>query len=347
MDYARSFGQAGSCIPNVRCPEGDSWSDQRRAVICLVTGGNAFCTATLINNTANDGTPYVLTANHCGTPSGSWVFRFNWEAAGCADPGVSPSVTQSISGAIPVAHNTASDFCLCKMSSLPPASFQVFYAGWNNAPLPADSVCTIHHPSGDIKKLTLSKNPVTASSWAGASVWKTGTWTEGCTESGSSGAPLFDPGRHLVGQLYSGPSACGVAISQDYDCFGRFDISWNGDTLPQGRLIDWLDPVHSGAMTNDGYDPNGTGIATTAPDFFDLFPNPSRGWVQVRLNHAVNAPGYIAVYDMQGKEVLGPVYFHAGTTLYSLDLTGLGAGLYLIRVQSPDRSGTSRLIRSE
>jgi len=35
----------------------------------------------MVNNTANDGTLYFLTADHClGGNIANWVFRFNWEA---------------------------------------------------------------------------------------------------------------------------------------------------------------------------------------------------------------------------------------------------------------------------
>ncbi|MFI5150114.1 MAG: trypsin-like peptidase domain-containing protein [Bacteroidia bacterium] len=343
LDYTRSFGQAGSCIPNVRCPEGDLWADQRRSVICLVTGGNAFCSATLINNTSSDGTPYVLTANHCGTPSGSWVFRFNWESASCATPSSGPPASQAINGAIAIAHNAFSDFALCKMNAIPPSSFRAFYAGWSRSSAPADSVCTIHHPSGDIKKISLSHNPVTAGTWAGASVWQTGPWTTGCTESGSSGAPLFDSHRHLVGQLYSGPSACGVAIAQDYDCFGRFDISWNSDTLAQGRLHDWLDPINTGALTNEGFDPNGAGIQKHELLTMEIFPNPARETALLRLSETLEEASTLTLFSLDGKEAVTPVQLLPGNKEYRIDCSKLNAGIYLVRIQSQRISGTRLL----
>ena len=39
--------------------------------------GFAVCTGALVNNTAENGTPYFLTANHClGNPN-TWVYYFN------------------------------------------------------------------------------------------------------------------------------------------------------------------------------------------------------------------------------------------------------------------------------
>ena len=258
-NYLKSFGQAGSCIHNINCPQYSAFGTVKRSVVCLVSGGNEFCSGALVNNTLNDGTPYILTANHCGTADGTWVFRFNWEAPGCSNPSVEPSILQSITGAIPIAHSSVSDFNLVKMDTTPPASFHVFYAGWNHSTTPATSVTAIHHPSGDIKKCSQANNPVTDTSYdAGngvAQVWQIGQWTDGVTEPGSSGSPLLDQNKRIVGQLYGGPSACGEVAANLRDYYGRFCVSWDSGATPQTRLKDWLDPNGIGTLSNDGFDP--------------------------------------------------------------------------------------------
>lgn len=73
----RAFGDSGACNVNVNCPEGAAWTQQRNSVVMLVSGSNGFCTGALINNTLNDGKPYVLTANHCYSNPATWIFDFN------------------------------------------------------------------------------------------------------------------------------------------------------------------------------------------------------------------------------------------------------------------------------
>ena len=74
-EYLKSFGQAGACQVNVACSTGTGWDDQIKSVCMLVVGGKGFCSGALINNTANDGKPYILTANHCyKSDYGSWIF---------------------------------------------------------------------------------------------------------------------------------------------------------------------------------------------------------------------------------------------------------------------------------
>ena len=256
----KAFGDAGSCIHNINCPQYGAYSTQKRAVVCiLLTNGNALCSGALVNNTLNDGTPYILTANHCGTAGSTWVFLFNWEAPGCANPNSSPPAIQSITAGTTVAQSVVSDFNLVRMSSAPPQAFHPFYLGWNHDTVPATSVTCIHHPSGDIKKCSQANNPVTDTFYdAGngtALVWQIGQWTDGVTEPGSSGSPLLDQNKRVVGQLYGGPSACGETVGNLRDYYGRFCVSWDSGATAQTRLKDWLDPNNIDTLTNDGYDP--------------------------------------------------------------------------------------------
>ena len=81
----------------------------------LVSGSSGFCSGALINNTQNDGKPYVLTANHCYSNPANWIFRFNWQSESCSNPGTSPSF-QSLSGAVLRSRRTPSDFCLVEIT---------------------------------------------------------------------------------------------------------------------------------------------------------------------------------------------------------------------------------------
>lgn len=186
----RAFGDSGACENNARCPAYSAWDDQIRSAICLVNGGGGFCSASLINNTCNNGTPYVLTANHCGASGfGSWIFRFNWESTGCTTPGTQPSTSQSISGSVSRANYSNSDMRLVQMNSTPPAGYNVYYAGWDRTNTAATNLFGVHHPAGDIKKFSQSTGTattITVDVGNGPAVcWQTGMWTDGVTEGGS------------------------------------------------------------------------------------------------------------------------------------------------------------------
>ena len=258
LDQFRGYGDSGACNNNVNCPVGLPWDQQKRSVAIIVVGGSGACTGALVNNTLNDGTPYFLTADHClGGSVANWVFRFNWESPGCTN--FNTTLNQSVSGSTLRASNGGSDFALLELSATPPQSYGVYFAGWDKSGNTPSSQVAIHHPSGDIKKISFDNDAAGTALWGGAQCWRIFTWEDGTTEPGSSGSPLFDQNHRIIGQLYGGTASCFNNID---DYYGRFDVSWDG-TSASNRLRDWLDPNNNAPDTLDGFDPN---IATLAID---------------------------------------------------------------------------------
>ena len=258
----RAFGTSGACENNANCFP--AYDNQIRSVVMLVSGGSGFCTGALINNTCNDGTPYVLTANHCGSSGfGSWVFRFNWEAPACPQPGASPSFT-SLSGGTQRAANAGSDMSLVEITAggaeASITTYGGYYSGWDRNNTGAVNQFGVHHPDGDIKKISFATGTATTATYGAATCWQTGTWTDGVTEPGSSGSPLFNMSGLIVGQLYGGPSDCSCENNAGcgYDYYGKIFTSWTGGGTNSTRLSNWLDPsgCNTGATTLVGYDPN-------------------------------------------------------------------------------------------
>ena len=259
----KAFGSSGSCNMNVNCTDGAAWTDQRNGAVMLVSGSSGFCSGSLINNTLNDGKPYVLTANHCYSNPASWIFRFNWQSTGCAN-GSNPSFV-SLSGAVLRSRRTPSDFCLVEITGglvggTVPASYSPYFSGWDNSGTIPTSSVSIHHPSGDIKKIAFDDAAAAISQGMGSSEANS-TWTvewdrNTTTEGGSSGSPLFDQNKRIIGQLWGGGASCSNLSAPDY--YGRVSSSW----LPAGstnssQLKYWLDPNNAGAQFIDGYDPSG------------------------------------------------------------------------------------------
>jgi len=81
------FGRSANCEVDINCDSGKNWQLEKRAVCRLFIpkqdGYTYLCTGTLINNTAQDGTPYVLSANHCISDdyaANRTLFIFNYES---------------------------------------------------------------------------------------------------------------------------------------------------------------------------------------------------------------------------------------------------------------------------
>jgi hypothetical protein len=265
----KAFGGSGSCNMNVNCADGLPWQQQRNSAVMLVSGSNGFCSGALINNTLNDGKPYVLTANHCYSDPTNWIFRFNWQAADCNNPAASPTF-QSLSGSVLRSRRTPSDFCLVEITgglqgNTVPLNYNPYFSGWNNGDAPPTSSVSIHHPSGDIKKISFDDAPAVSSQGMG-STEANSTWTvewdrNTTTEGGSSGSPLFDQNHRIIGQLWGGGASCSNLSSPDY--YGRVRSSWEpANSTSTNQLKFWLDPNNSGAEFIDGFDPsNATPVA--------------------------------------------------------------------------------------
>lgn len=261
----KAFGQAGTCNMNVNCPDGADFSNQKRSVVMLVSGSNGFCSGALINNTQYDGKPYVLTANHCYSNPASWVFRFNWESPDCTNPATSPPFT-SLSGAVLRARRTTSDMCLVEItggleSGTVPASYNAYFSGWDRTGEAPDRAFGIHHPRGDIKKISFDDDASfpTQSTIGGVTSDENGVWSvrwdrNTTTEPVSSGSPLFDHNKRIIGQLWGGGASCTSLDGNDF--YGRVFTSWNpSGSNSTNQLEHWLDPSGTGAIIVDGYEP--------------------------------------------------------------------------------------------
>lgn len=224
----RSYGDSGPCNVNTICPEGDLWRQEIRSVAHVILGGGV-CTGTLLNNCANDSTPYFLTANHCtegNTTNASWVFVFNWESPVC-DPTENAPMDHSVTGCDKLLENSPTDASFLRLSSIPPVDFQPYFSGWDTTGTAPDSVRCIHHPAGDIKKISSAPGPIDQQNIdvgnGPADCWHIPEWTSGTTEPGSSGSGLWDQHHHLIGQLYGGQASCSNNVN---DYFGRFDLTY-------------------------------------------------------------------------------------------------------------------------
>jgi hypothetical protein len=273
----RGFGEAraaagakqGICNIDVICPEGDPWRDQIRATARITISGAFLCTGQLVNNTAEDGTPYFLTAQHCvenASQASSVVAFWNYESPTCGLL-AGGDLTQTQSGATLVSlwpWQSGSDFALILLDEVPDPLFDVYYAGWDaTGDTPPGSVA-IHHPSGDEKAISFNDDPLIPENAYGAGVyqWRVSQWELGTTEGGSSGSCIYHPTSKLcVGTLTAGTASC--SNPSGYDIYGKMDAHWTGDGSSAGRLMDWLDPLGSGALTLGGRNPGGTSGSQT------------------------------------------------------------------------------------
>lgn len=250
-----------NCNVDINCEEGRDWQTEKRAVCKILYNGSSHCTGTLINNTSNNQIPYIITAHHCihdPQVAATAIFYFNDEHVECG--GTTLDTKYSISGADLVATDSLGhlDFCLMRLSRVPPKYFNVYYAGWTINPTAPDSGICIHHPSNDVKRISgendaLVQGSFTEFAYLPDKHWKINRWDFGTTLAGSSGAPLFDPENHLiVGTLTGGQANCKDPIN---DYFAQFFREWNEYPKPSAQLKYWLAPNNNSSEFCLGLDP--------------------------------------------------------------------------------------------
>nr|MCU0867662.1 serine protease [Planctomycetota bacterium] len=258
---------SGSCNLDVACAQGAPWVQQIPAIAAISSAGSIFCSGSMVNNTAQDGRNFFLTANHCGVTAGvasSLVCYWNYRNTTCG--GIGANLNQFTTGATFRSTATASDFTLVELNQTPNPAWGVTYLGWNRGTGDATAATAIHHPSGDAKKISFEYQATTTTSYGSNAVPGNGShirvidWDDGTTEGGSSGSPLFDQNKRVIGQLHGGGAACGNNLS---DWYGRFSVSWTGGGTNATRLSNWLDPLNTGATTLDTFVP-GSGGGTVA-----------------------------------------------------------------------------------
>ncbi len=245
---------AGSCNIDVNCDVADPYYELKNSVCRLLVDGIELCSGTLVNNTAQDQTPYVLSAAHCYD---AWnlaevtVYAFNYESPYCAPLDGDPS--NSISGAEMKATHDSLDFSLVELSLIPPPNFRPYYAGWNHSSILPDSTVSIHHPQGDIKKIAFDNDSPIKSSFRSDytpdAFLNIKSWDAGVTEAGSSGGGLYNTSNQLLGTLTGGAAVCGSPYN---DYYASFAVYWDykSDTARQVKY--WLDPINSGVSFVDG-----------------------------------------------------------------------------------------------
>jgi PKD repeat protein len=261
--------QSWACMINVACAEGAGWGDQIKGIarLSIKIGYNYYwCSGSLINNTSNNRVPYLLTAEHCGEGANAsdlnqWIFYFNYQASTCAGnygPSSNTTTGCALKAHDPITGFDGSDFELVQLNSTPPTSYGVFYNGWNRTNTPADSGKCLHHPAGDIKKVSTFLSPMISSTWWNGtpSHWRV-SWSEtvnglSIMEGGSSGSPIFDQDHLIMGDL-SGGYTSNACDNPSPAWFGKVWYSWDqmGST-PLTRLKDWLDPTNKGTSKQPG-----------------------------------------------------------------------------------------------
>ena len=337
-------GETPACLINTACEEAEKYHDQVQSVVLIYMDGY-LCSGTLLNNTAQDGTPYILTAAHCmeeiSHPRyGSWKFFFNIASYSCASnqngPALNDANLQVMTGCSLVAKGKNSDFLLLKLNRQIPESYNAYYSGWDRRnQAPSKGVAGIHHPKGDYKKISLSSQAPVTDNCSGVgfnrmAFWRF-FWTKGMAFQGSSGSGLFESqNKRLVGTLTAiNDVTCESSVDRRLCWYGKLSYHWfaNNEEDPAQQLRPWLDPTHSGTLFLDGSYLRSSATRTVPEQEpqIRLYPNPASDAITLE-NEGSNIRS-VKIYSISG-QLLRTLPAESGT----ISLEGLPEGIHLMSV---------------
>lgn len=360
--------ESDPCEINVNCsPVGDNWQDEKRGVARIYVvepAGAGWCSGSLVNNTAQDCKPYMLTAFHCGENSTTanfniWKFFFKYEVTGCVNPtSVGTLASNVITGSVKKSDsndgggNSGSDFLLLQMGTanneattinkLKTTNFNAYWNGWDTNNTATTGGVGIHHPAGDIKKISTFNGTTISSSYGGqvsGTHWRL-TWSSnsnghGVTEGGSSGSPIFNNSNgRITGTLTGGSSFCNALTSPDL--YGKMSYHWTSNgTQSIYQLKPFLDPTNSGLIVLNG---SGNPCSPASIDenevakfaYTSIYPNPFTAEFTIDLTSIETENITLSVYDFSGK-IVHTITTKTGQQVI-LDLNHLTQGVYQVKL---------------
>lgn len=249
------------------------YDNMARSVVLMIINGGALCTGSLINNTANDKRPYILTASHCLNDNfeienpdyeyiaGSIVFFFNYETPTTSTDFLGTEEMSMASSHFRAA-NKSTDMALLELTEIPPVYYRPYYSGWNAQDAGNTPYTGIHHPRGSVKRVNIADSIPTlqnfftdAYGFNDNNFWYISKWLSGNTTSGSSGSPLFDANNRIIGALTGGnPDASCLHPIDDY--YYALKQSWTISENVNKQLKHWLNPdKKNNRLLCDGLDP--------------------------------------------------------------------------------------------
>lgn len=333
------FGKAGSCNVNVNCSEGNEWKLQRNSIVRIYNNAESrvIGTGVLINNTSNDFTPYVLTAYHViaylsPDKYSTLTFYFNYQSPSCANPSDESNFNhQVIKGFKLIAYSKDDkhDYALLKLDNDIPKEWNPYFAGWTTLEDDIEEGVCIHHPHGDIKKISYVNK---IESIDNENLWNViFRKTEngyGITEQGSSGAPLFNRNGLIIGNLHGGASACGQ--QGESDNFNKFSNNYINEEDPSNELKMWLDPENIGIGSLSGIGHQVTSTDEKELDkTFVIYPNPCQYIVNIEFGNN-KTPLNIKIYDTSGRLINALANITEESKTLDLNLSNAPRGFYII-----------------
>ena len=298
-----------------------------------------------MNNTSRDCRPYILSAEHCASGLSESdleqsIVYFNYENNSCN--GGNETFPFSMSGLSKLASSSftgGSDFLLLELKGEIPSEYSPYFNGWEMVEAEFKNGVTIHHPKGDVKKVSTFESTLitpNVNELYNPAYWEV-KWIEtinghGVTEAGSSGAPIFNQRHLVVGHLSTGLSFCTKQNEPDY--FGKISYAWEEGLDSSKRLDVWLDPLNTNEVSLKGsfYPCDNASARSTSELTSDKIKwNYFSGKVTISIVQSKKEKVKIEIIDIKGKIVFVKE-FNKKDIHQTFDLSKKSQGIYFLKI---------------
>lgn len=341
-----SAQSASYCNLDVNCYA--DWKDEAGGVAKMIYTDHGYsyrCTGSLLNDSDNSTQiPYFLSANHCiSTQTTASTLETEWfyQSSSCNGKTRDSRYTRLTGGAQLLYQSDATDTSFMKLNKQPPSG--VLYFGWTTAiPAVNDNVIGIHHPDGDLKKISFGKIDAYQDCHASSADYfscysassSTGDyldidWSSGTTEAGSSGSALLNNNSQVLGTLWGGNDSCYNTTGTS--TYGRFDVAYNAG------LKQWLSASDTSNITTPM-----TPLLTipSVPTSISASDGTKTDRVQITWNVSTNASSYEIWRSTFNNTVLATKIGTSTTTTYD-DVSAVAGTTYYYWVKAVNAAGTS------
>lgn len=348
------------CQIDVNCQEGNQWLNQKNGVVRLLLRKNSFsvyCTGTLLNNTARDCKPYILSADHCADRISlndlkQSVAVFNYENSACDfDDATTENFVSGLTFRAKSSFYDGSDILLLELNNEVPLEYNAYFNGWNISNGGFSSGVSIHHPAGDVKKISTYSTGLTTASEYGlteAAYWKV-NWTatingHGVTETGSSGSPIFNQEKLVVGALSGGDSNC--SKPDDPDIYGKVSYSWSNQLDSSKRLDVWLDPLQTfnESLTGSYFPCDDTTKQYIPVDSISIELNPTYRDISLYVEQNISNSVKVFLIDVSGKIIRIIEKGPSNIMLIEIPTHNMLDGLYFLVVRLGGRERVFKVV---
>jgi lysyl endopeptidase len=298
-------------------------------LMMIVDNGQRIATGTMVNNSSQNSTPYLLTSLAAlkGNEQG-WVFLFDVTNSNCEQ--IHNCWTSAVCGATPVSVDSTNGTALVSLRSVPPGNWSVYYSGWDSVDEEgAGHYHSIQHAQGFVQSISNYDGELQSIIWNGYNTKRIKQWNSGVSSVASLGSPLFDGANNLVGVYVGGDLDCD---GNGYDYFAEFSASFP-------LYNSYLDPMRSGINSLAGRYPIKTINNATSEDLaISFFPNPAREWIYIQQPEDIKLT-MLDIYDAQGRLII-----KMQPQTPTIELPALPEGLYTIHFVAGEKRSVQKLL---